>query len=489
MSEATLPEPAFFHPSGRAYRFTVLLFVGLVTYGSYFAYDCVGAIPEQLMKTWSVSQDGIGGLYSIYSLAAIITLLFSGILIDRIGARKASLLFSALVTIGAVVVAFAPTIAVALAGRFIFGWGSESLVVAQNAILARWFKGKELAFSFGATLTISRLGTLFSFNTEALIAERLGASAALWAAALLCGLSLLANLVYALMDVRAARILVLKDEATGEDLARVWDHRLWFVVGAGVLLTVVRYFGYIQYFDLMTDCTILWAVIMLVVAIAVSVIAKLPPAWWFVSLLCVTFYSAIFPFTALSTDLFASKWGLPNTQATGLGFFQAVFSNFANMFSTAPGTSSIIIFASMCFAPFAGGLVDRIGRRASMMILGSLLMIPAHLLVGLTHFPPVFAMLILGAAFVLVPAAMWPSVPLVVEKERVGVAFGIMTMIQNVGLMAFPVLNGKLRVMTGDYTASQVMFASLGALGLFFALGLLRADRRAGGVLERPHAG
>ena len=113
----------------------------------------------------------------------------------------------------------------------------------------------------------------------------------------------------------------------------------------------------------------------------------------------------------------------------------------------------------------------------------------AHPLVGLTHFPPVFAMLILGAAFVLVPAAMWPSVPLVVEKERVGVAFGIMTMIQNVGLMAFPVLNGKLRVMTGDYTASQVMFACLGALGLFFALGLLRADRRAGHVLERPHAG
>ncbi len=479
----------FYHPSRRAFRFTVLIFVGLLTYGSYFAYDCVGAIPDQLMKTWSVSQESIGGLYSIYSLAAIITLLFSGILIDRVGARKASLLFSGLVTIGAVVVALAPTIGLALAGRFIFGWGSESLVVAQNAILARWFKGKELAFSFGATLTIARLGTLFSFNTEALIAERMGATAALWAAAILCGLSLVSNLVYALMDVRAAKTLALKDEASGEDLARVWDHRLWIPVGAGLLLTVVRYFGVVHYFDPMTDYTILWAVIMLIVAIAVAIIAKLPAAWWYVSLLCVTFYSAIFPFTALSTDLFATKWGLPNTSATGLGFFQAVFFNFIHMFSTAPGTSSIIIFASMCFAPFAGGLVDRIGRRATLMIIGSLLMIPAHLMVGLTHWPPVIAMLILGAAFVLVPAAMWPSVPLVVEKERVGVAFGIMTMIQNVGLMAFPLLNGKLRVVTGDYTASQVMFAGLGFLGLIFAVGLLRADRRAGHVLERPHAG
>ncbi len=483
----TSEQAGFTHPSSRTYRFTVLLFVGLLTYGSYFAYDCVGAIPDRLMKTWGVSQDAIGGLYSIYSLAAIITLLFSGILIDRIGARKSSLLFSGLVTAGAVMVAFAPSIALALAGRFIFGWGSESLVVAQNAILTRWFKGKELAFSFGATLTIARLGTLFSFNTEALIAERMGAAAALWAAAILCGLSLLANVVYALMDVRAERILALKDEASGEDLSRVWDHRLWYVVGAGALLTAARALGLVHYFDSMTDYTILWAVIMLVVAIAVATIAKLPPAWWYVSLLCVTFYSAIFPFTALSTDLFATKWGLPNTSAEGLPFFKAVFFNFANMFSTAPGTSSIIIFASMCFAPFAGHLVDRIGKRASLMILGSLLMIPAHLMVGLTHWPPVFAMLVLGAAFVLVPAAMWPAVPLVVEKERVGVAFGIMTMIQNVGLMAFPVLNGKLRVMTGDYTASQVMFAVLGALGLLFAIGLLRADAKAGHILEKAH--
>jgi MFS family permease len=105
---------------------------------------------------------------------------------------------------------------------------------------------------------------------------------------------------------------------------------------------------------------------------------------------------------------------------------------------------------------------------------------------GWTMIPPAYSMIVLGAAFVLVPAAMWPSVPLVVDKERVGTAFGIMTAIQNVGLLAFPWLNGQLRDSTGGYVASQTMFAGLGVAGLIFAFLLLSADRKAGGVLEKP---
>jgi MFS family permease len=162
-----------------------------------------------------------------------------------------------------------------------------------------------------------------------------------------------------------------------------------------------------------------------------------------------------------------------------------VLRDYLHMFSTAGGTTSIIIFASMCFAPFAGGLVDRIGRRASLMVLGALLMIPCYLVLGFTMVPPYLPMILLGAAFVLVPAAMWPSVPLIVEKNVTGTAFGLMTMIQNAGLALFPWLNGRLRVLTHSYEASMVMFASLGAVGLVFALLLLRADRREGGGLER----
>jgi MFS-type transporter involved in bile tolerance (Atg22 family) len=98
-------------------------------------------------------------------------------------------------------------------------------------------------------------------------------------------------------------------------------------------------------------------------------------------------------------------------------------------------------------------------------------------------------MLLLGASFVLVPAAMWPAVPLIVEENRVGTAFGLMTMIQNIGLGLFPFLNGKLRDVTHNYESSMVMFAVLGAVGLVFAILLKRSDARSGGVLDRGRAG
>jgi len=428
-------EPRGFHPSGRPYRFVVLFFVSLLTYGSYFAYDSIGAIPDQLMKLWDVDQAAIGALYSLYSLAAIVTLLFGGILIDRFGTRKSSLTFSLAVTTGACIVAWAPSIQMAYVGRFLFGAGSESLITAQNVMLARWFRGKELALAFGVTLAISRVGTLFSFNTEALIASRYGPFGALWAAALFCGLSLLANFIYIALDRYGARILKLGNGSTVDR----------------IVFSDIRLF---------------------------------PATFWYVTFLCLVFYSAIFPFTALSTDFFAQKWGLPNASGEGLGFFQAVFFNFIHMFSTAPGTTSIVMFASMIFAPFAGNVVDRVGKRTLLMVLVSLLMIPSYLMLGLTTLPPAISMIVLGAAFVIVPAALWPSVPLIVDQNRVGTAFGLLTMIQNVGLMVFPWLNGRLRVATETYTASMLMFASLGFIGLGLALALRRADRREGGLLE-----
>ena len=337
-------------------------------------------------------------------------------------------------------VALSSSVPVACAGRFVFGAGSESLVVAQNAILARWFTGRMLAMSFGITLALARLGTLFSFNTMSLTANRFGWRGALWVAAGLCVASLAANVVYYILDKANEKRLGLAEAEAGDK----------------IVFADIKKFG---------------------------------APYWYVVALCVTFYSAIFPFTALSTDFFHEKWNLPLSVDSGsLGFVAAAFQDFLHMFSTAPGTSSIIIFASMCFAPFAGGLVDKVGRRASLMTLGALLMIPCYLVLAFSSVSPAFPMILLGAAFVLVPAAMWPAVPLIVEKNRVGTAFGLMTMIQNIGLAAFPVLNGWLREWTKDYRASMVMFSLLGCAGLVFAILLKRADGRAGHVLERSRS-
>jgi MFS family permease len=425
-----------FHPSKTLYRFTILIFVALLSFGSYFAYDIVSAIAPTLVQDLGAARGTVGAFFTAYSVAAILAVLVGGMLIDRLGTRKASILFSTLVFIGAGIVWQAKSIPIFFIGRFIFGAGSEPLIVAQSAILARWFKNKELALSFGLTLTVSRLGSLFAFNTGELFTSYYGSYRyALLVALAACGISLLGNLIYIVMDRRAERLLRLKD--SGSDKIVFKD------------------------------------------------IKEFKPTFWYVTFLCVTFYSAIFPFTNLSTDFFVDKWGIARVAAAQGGFLHQVFNNFMHLFSTAGGISSIIIFASMILAPFAGQLVDRIGKRATLMILGSLIMIPSHLLMGLTRIYPVYPMIALGAAFVLVPAAMWPSVPLIVRQERVGTAFGLMTAIQNIGMALFPFLNGLLRDLTHTYTSSMIMFASLGFAGLLFALLLRRADVREGGGLER----
>jgi len=377
----------------------------------------------------------VGISYSMYHIAALFVLI-GGFLIDKLGTRKASISFSLLIFAGAVIVWVARSIPMLLTGRFIFGAGSEPLIVAQSAILARWFKGKELALSFGIALTVSRLGTLFAFNTGEMITDYFGSYRyALFGAVICCLISLGANVVYIIMDRRSERILRLKDGT---------EEKIVF-----------------------------------------KDIKEFKPTFWYVTMLCVTFYSAIFPFTALSTDFFVDKWGIAKVAEASGGFLSQVFNSFLHMFSTAGGVTSIIIFASMILAPFAGHLVDKIGKRATLMIIGSLIMIPSHLLMGITKVYPAFPMISLGAAFVLVPAAMWPSIPLIVRKERVGTAFGLMTAIQTIGLGLFPFLNTLLRDITQTYTSSQIMFASLGLFGLVFAILLKKADAREDGGLER----
>lgn len=437
MDEQRVKEKGLLNPASKFYRFLMLAFIASLSFGSYFAYDIVSAIAPSLIEELQAARSTVGTFFTMYSLAAILAVLVGGLLVDKLGTRKASLLFSCLVFIGAALVWKARSIPVFFLGRFIFGAGSEPLIVAQSAMLARWFRSKELAFSFGATLTVSRLGSLFAFNTGELISRYFGSFRyALLAAVLACAVSLLGNLFYIILDRRGEKVLDLKKEAETEK-------------------------------------------------INLKDIKEFKPTFWYITALCFTFYSAIFPFTALSTDFFVDKWGIARAAESSGGFLAQVFNNFLHMFSTAGGISSIIIFASMVFAPFAGSLVDRIGRRATLMIFGSLILIPCHLLMGLTRIYPAYPMVFLGIAFVLVPAAMWPSVPMVVREERTGTAFGLMTAIQNIGLGLFPLLNGFLRDKTHSYTASSIMFASLGMVGLMFALLLKRADGRESNILER----
>jgi MFS family permease len=148
--------------------------------------------------------------------------------------------------------------------------------------------------------------------------------------------------------------------------------------------------------------------------------------------------------------------------------------------------SSMLTLSAMLLTPLFGLLADYIGKRSLLMMFGSLLLIPVYLLMAYTHISLYIPMVMMGIAFSLIPAVMWPSVALIVDESKLGTAYGLMTMIQNIGLAGFNFLIGWANDSSGGYTLGMWIFSILGFLGLLFAFSLRRSELGAGGHgLER----
>jgi len=159
MAELARPEPS------RLYRWTVLLFVSLAMGGNYYIYDSINPLERIFIDKLGFSATAFGWLNSSYSVAAVATLLIGGIIIDRIGTKKAITFFAVLCLLGAALTAMRGQPAVMIAGRTVLGLGAESMIVAATTVLAKWFKGKELSFAFGINLTIARLASVAADNS------------------------------------------------------------------------------------------------------------------------------------------------------------------------------------------------------------------------------------------------------------------------------------------------------------------------------------
>jgi MFS family permease len=202
----------------------------------------------------------------------------------------------------------------------------------------------------------------------------------------------------------------------------------------------------------------------------------------YVTLLCVTFYSAVFPFQSYAPDFFLNKFGYSMEKS---GYI-----------------ASLLSLGTMLFTPFFGLLVDFRGRSATLMIFGSALIVLVHLAFSLTMISPIALMILLGIAFSLVPAAMWPSIAKFIDEKKIGTAYGAMFTVQNLGLWAFPLLIGVVLDKTNpmvtpealaageiayDYKWAILMLAVLGILGVIFAVLLKREDKVSGYGLELPN--
>lgn len=419
MTETT--QPAAQRPAPpRAIRWMVLIFVSLAMFGNYYIYDAISPLADVLVTQLNFSDSDIGLLQGIYSLPNIIMVLIGGFIIDRLGTKRSTFIFAALCLLGAVITVADGSLWVMASGRLVFGLGAESLIVAVTTAIAKWFKGKELSFAFGLNLTIARLGSFAALNSPSWASDYYTN----WQAPLMI------SVVFGVICVAGAIVYWIL-EAGAE--------KKYQIGSAGATDKVVF-----------------------------SDIFKFGVSYWYIVLLCITFYSGIFPFQTFAVKFFIDVHGTSREMG---GFLSSMLTLFA-----------------MIATPLFGLLADKIGKRSLLMMFGSLLLVPVYLMMAYTTVSLYVPMAMMGIGFALIPGIMWPSVSYLVEESKLGTAYGLMTLIQNIGLAGFNFLIGWANDFSGagadnpgGYALGMWMFSSLGFIGFLFAY-LLR-KRETG-----PHA-
>jgi MFS family permease len=397
------------------YRWLVLLFISLAMFGNYYLYDTIAPIADLLKSQLHFTDEDIGLLYSAYSWGAILILLPGGVFIDRYGTRKATMLFGSICAVAGFVTMASSNIYVMLAGRFMLS-AAELLIVAITAAIAKWFKGKELAFAMGINLTIARLGQIAAdwsptwargaysnWRDPLVIGAFLGLTCVIGA------------VIYWVLDARAERRYALGEAGAVDKL---------------VLADVFKF----------------------------------NRSFWYITALCVTFYSIIFPFRTFAIKFFIEAHGAQRDFAGQL--------------------NSVLPFAAMIATPLFGLLTDKIGKRATLMAVGTLVLIPVFPLLGYSHITLYVPVTMLGIAFSLIPAIMWPAVAYIVEQNRLGSAYALMFLLQQAGVSALAWGAGKANDVAGasvanpnGYLPMLWMFAVLGVVSLLFAFLLWQRER------------
>ena len=433
MSVAEVPTESRPQPS-HLYRWLVLIFVSLAMFGNYYIYDSINPLERIFLVQLGFSASMFGWLNASYSVAAVATLLIGGILVDRLGIKKSLLIFSALILVGAILTALRGNFYTMVAGRAIVGLGAESQIVAVTTALARWFKGKELSFAFGINLTIARMASIAADNSPT------------WAK-------------FAFFP-------------NGVNAQPSWHRPLLLavVVGSTCVVGAVVYWALESYADTRYHLGKSGEPDKLSFAEGL----KFNPSYWYVVALCFTFYSGIFPFRTFAIDLFTSKI------LSQMGAAASSTAAFASAQRLAGSFNSVIPAAALFATPLFGLLADKIGKRATLMVAGSFLMMPVYLLIAYSSISLVVPVSLMGIAFSLIPAVMWPSVAYIVNEHRLGTAYALMGLMQQIGFFIFNLAIGKANDIGHagpenfhGYALGMWIFSILGFLALFFAL-LLR---------------
>lgn len=442
-------------------RWTVLILIALTMFFAYMFVDVLSPLKSMLEKTaeegglgWSSTVFGTYGSSEFFLNVFFFFLIFAGIILDKMGVRFTAVLSGALMVLGALIKVYAlsttfnnggfgfelfnsfmpsmpPSAKLACVGFMIFGCGCEMGGVTVSRAIVKWFEGKEMALAMGLEMAVARLGVFAVFRMSAPIAEHFGSvQVPVILCLILLSIGLLFYLIYGIFDARLDKTLGNVASAEEEEPFRFKD--LTKVFGSGI--------------------------------------------FWVVALLCVLYYSAIFPFQKFATNMLETNLGLSAETAS------AIFSYFP--------------IGAMIITPFLGAFLDFKGKGATMLMLGSVLMIVCHTIFALYPFVAgdttstiiaYSAIVLLGISFSLVPAALWPSMPKLIDGKVLGSAYSATFWIQNVGLMVVPIVIGKVLDQTGTYRLPMLIFASFGVAALLLSLYLKAIDKKKGYGLELPN--
>lgn len=423
------------------YRWVALVFLSLAMFGNYYIYDSINPLERIFIEHLGFNATKFGWLNSSYSVAALLTLVLGGIIIDRIGTKQATAIFAVICLLGALLTAFQGNFAVMVAGRAVLGLGAESLIVAVTTAIAKWFKGKELSFAFGINLTIARLASVAADNSP---------SWAGWA-------------FY----------------PQGPAGPPSWRGPLMIAVAAGVLGVVAAAVYWVL--ETAAEKRMELGRAGSIDKLETSQIFSFNRSYWYVVGLCLTFYSAIFPFRTFAIDFFTNKL------LGGMGGALASEASKILAHERAGFFNSLLPLSAMVATPLFGLLSDKIGKRALLMTMGSLLLVPVYLMMAYTDISLYVPVSMMGIAFSLIPAVMWPSVAYLVDEKRLGTAYALMTFIQQIGFFVLNLAIGKANDYSGagvanpgGYALGMWIFSVLGFLGLFFSFMLRKSETGAG---------
>jgi MFS family permease len=406
-------------------------------------------------------------LYTVYSLPNVVLPVFGGALVDRFGAARMLSLFACMVTLGQLLLSSGVSwrsMPLMLVGRVVFGLGGESMCVGSNAVLKEWFSGREFAMAMGVQLSVARLGSVINNLACPYLADRHGIAAPFWVGLLVCLLSLAAALALFALDgahggeerdaARAARA------RAGEGARDAAGSGPPGIERGGPLAPacarVERSCPDVRGFGL---------------------------SFWLLVVSCVVVYGAVLPFNNVASPFLIHKYYCDGDCCAGS---EAQCPAQLDAQASAAVVMSIPYTVSALLAPAVGAFVDWIGLKAVLCLSAAVMLFFAHALLGLTAASPIVPLALIGIGYSLYSAAVWPAVPDVVPDARKGVAFGVVTAVQNGGLALFPVLVAAMRAHTHSYEPIEIFFALLAGLGIGSGVLLNWDDMRSGDRLNGP---